>query len=83
MKPVSREKIVEWTENPVTLLFKAIAEKERKEYEGAKGLDCFTPFDPQKTQELLATMNGCVDTWDLVIAALEGEGIMDDEEDDE
>ena len=82
MKPVSRVQIVEWTENPVTLLFKAIAEKEREEYEGSKGLDCFHPFDPQRTQEMFANLNGCVDTWDLVIAALEGEGIMDDEDEE-
>jgi len=81
MNRVSKKQILEWTENPVTEVFKLLAEKERDELEGSKGLNAFHPFRPERTQEILANLNGAVDTWDTVIAALEGEGIMEIDDD--
>jgi hypothetical protein len=80
---VTRKQIEEWIENPVTLAFKYVAEMERDEFVAAKGLRAFCPFDAQRTQEILANLNGATDTWDEVIAALEGDGLMDEREDDE
>jgi len=85
MKPeiqVTRKQVEEWVENPVTLAFKYVAEIERDEVLAARGLDAFHPFQAERTQEILAGLNGSVDAWDQVIAALEGEGLMSEEEDD-
>jgi hypothetical protein len=79
MSKVSRQQIEEWIENPVTLAFKATATYERDTTLAAKGLGAFHPFQPERTQEVLANLNGSVDAWDEVIAALEGEGLMSDE----
>jgi hypothetical protein len=80
--PVTRKQVEEWIENPVTLAFKYVATVERDEVLAAKGLGAYHPFQPQRTQEVLANLNGAADTWDEVIAALEGEGLMDEQEDD-
>jgi hypothetical protein len=80
---LTQDQIDEWAENPVTLAFKEIAEEERESTYQAIGVDCYHVYEPQKTQEVLANLNGAVDTWDLVIAALEGEGLLSMEEDDD
>ena len=71
---VSKQQIEEWIENPVTIAFRQIAEYERDQLISAKGVDAYHPYEPQKTQEILANLNGAVDTWEFVIEALEGEG---------
>lgn len=76
---VSKQQIIEWIENPVTIAFKHIAKYERDELMNNRGVDAYHPFEPQKTQEILAGLNGAVDTWDFVIEALEGEGWDEDE----
>jgi hypothetical protein len=72
--PISKQQIEEWIENPVTIAFKHVAEYERDELMAGRGVDVYHPFEPTKTQEILAGLNGAVDTWDFVIGALEGEG---------
>ena len=80
---VTQEMIRDWTENPVTLYLREIAEEERDAMIGAIGIDAYHVYEPQKTQEILANLNGAVDTWDVVIEALEGEGILSIEEEED
>ena len=82
---VTDQQVQEWAKDPVTLLFKQRATIERDETLVAKGLGAFHPFEPQRTQEVLAGLNGAWDAWDEVIDALEAGGIMEelDEDSDE
>lgn len=69
-----KDQILEWAENPVTIYFKSLVEKEIKYFEEAgRSTHVFHPFEPQKTQEILASVNAAVDTWEQVIQALEGD----------
>jgi hypothetical protein len=76
-QPPSQQQIEEWIENPITIWMKAWAEFELNDINGAKSLDAFHPFNAERTQEVFASLNGCAETWELVIAALEGEGAME------
>ena len=80
--PVTTDQVNEWFENPVTLAFLYQTRVEREEITEIKGLNAFHPFQPERTQEVLANLNGYADALDRQIAALEGEGFMneDDEE---
>ena len=80
---VTREQVLEWLENPVTLVFKEFARQELENTITAKGLDAFTPFDAYKTQEILANLNGARDVWEDVTEALNGEGLAFEEDLDE
>jgi len=71
---ITKQQLEEWIENPVTIFFRQWAEEEKESCEMASGIDVYHVYQPQRTQEILAGLNGCVDTWDLVIAALEGDG---------
>lgn len=78
------EQIEEWRESPVTrALFKHVHE-EIAMISGAMG-EAFTPFDPQRTQEIMAGLNGSRDTWLFVSDLLEGDWSLfeKDEESDE
>jgi hypothetical protein len=75
----------EWIENPVTIafLYQTWVEREeivemKGEIVEMKGLNAFHPFQPERTQEVLANLNGYADALDRQIAALE-EGWIDDD----
>jgi hypothetical protein len=73
MKP-QKAQITEWTENPVTLYLKEKVEEEIEMLEGAaRTSNVYKPFEPEKTQELLATLNAAIDGWELVLEALNGD----------
>lgn len=76
--PVSREQVLEWCENPVTLRMKYLAHQQVEDFE-TRNTEVFYPFEPQKTQEVLAGINACVDTWEDVVETLEGQGVWLDE----
>ena len=78
-RPVTPEQVNEWLEGPVAQRFLYLTIIEREETLAAKGLDAFCPFDAQKTQELLANLNGYVDALDRQIAALQGEGFLNED----
>ena len=80
---VSRQQVEEWVENPVTIAFKALTEIERDDILNARGIDAFHPFDAQRTQEVLANLNGYADALDRQLAALEGEGLFDESDREE
>ena len=70
---INKQQFQEWTENPITELIREAFEKERDEISQSRGLDAFSPFEPQKTQEILANLNGFVDAMDVVIDVMEGD----------
>jgi hypothetical protein len=70
---INKQQFQEWTENPITELIRESFEKERDEIAQSRGLDAFSPFEPQKTQEILANLNGFVDAMDVTIAVLGGD----------
>ncbi len=80
--PIKPQQLEEWTENPVTILFRETLERERDDIAQSRGLDAFTPFEPHKTQEILANLNGFVDAMDVVIGALDGDWTSLEEEEE-
>jgi len=76
---VTRKQVLDWIENPVTLAFRENAKLELSETIQAKGLDAYHAFQPEKTQEVLAGLNGAEEVWQMIVEALEGEGIMGEE----
>jgi len=81
MHKPSKEQIMEWTESPVTIELKTLLLVERREAREARSVDAYHPFQPQRTQEVLANLNGAIESLDLVIAALDGEGLLEIEDD--
>ena len=83
---VSKNQVVEWIENPVTIALKEYVETELQETLHLKGLDAFHPFQPERTQEILANLNGMKDAWEVIRDALsvadELEELLEGEEDD-
>ena len=70
-------------ENPITELLKQYLTEERKSMQESKGLNAIHPFEPQRTQELLSNLNGYVDALDVVIDTLDGEGLFNEEDDEQ
>lgn len=72
MQQCNREQILEWAESPVTLTLLEIVKQEVTEFEEAKK-DAFAPFDPQRTQEILAGINGAQDSWEMIAPLLQAD----------
>ena len=69
-----RKQIEEWTENPVTEYLRDKVKEEIELLEVAcRTSNVYKPFEPEKTQELLATLNAAIDGWELVLEALNGD----------
>lgn len=68
-----KEQILDWMDNPVTLKFLGLCEQEVEELNSVKGPDAYHPYEPQKTQEVMANLNGAIEALDRVIASLVGE----------
>jgi len=76
---ISPEMMSEWVESlitqelrthfasQITLLKESMAE-------------AYAPYEPQRTQEILANLNGAQDTWELALEALDGDWSYFDEE---
>lgn len=79
MRKPSKNQIQEWTENPVTLYFKQIVDEERRFFQEGRSVDSYHAFEPHKTQEVLANLNGSVDSLSWVIRLVEGDLGEDDE----
>lgn len=75
--------LTEWRESPVTLELKRLVELQVEEIRESKG-DAYHAFDPQRTQEILAQLDGAQDTWGIVAEQiLDGDFSYVMEEDDE
>ena len=81
-RQINKQQLEEWTENPITELFREILEQERDEMMEARGLQAFQPFQPQRTQEVLSNLNGFVDALDVVIESLSGDWTQWEEDDE-
>jgi len=71
---VTDQQITEWTENPVTLAFKDLADEAISILIASKE-NCYHQFQPEKTHEVMAVLHTAQDTWETVINSLEGEGL--------
>ena len=72
-RPRTQEEIAEWSESLVTEYVLSIFERKRDLLEKVGSTDVYHPFDPQRTQEVLASRNAAIDTWEEAISALKGE----------
>ena len=77
-----QEQVQEWTENPVTVALRDHIDSLIQELQAAKG-DAYHPFQPERTQEILAGLNGAVDTWEIALEALAGDWAYFEEEENE
>jgi len=65
------EQIEQWAQSPVNeVLIKAIT---RHLEELRVGTDAYHPFEPYKTQEIMAGLNGSIETWEIVVGLLQGD----------
>ena len=78
---ISQQQRDEWADSLVTKELKRLIEKYLNEYIGE--IDAFQPFEPNKTQELLAGINGSIDTWEDIIELLAGNWELVDEEEED
>lgn len=79
---VTNEQIEEWKDSHVVRTLLAFVEAEIEALESARGVTVYHPFEPQKTQEVLAGLNGAYDTWHIVANLLQGDWSHFEEEDD-
>ena len=69
------EEIKEWAEHPITKLLDGCIENYIEELRYASG-DSYAPFEPQRTQEIMANLNGSIDTLEYFREALQGDWSM-------
>lgn len=69
---MKKEEIQEWAQNPITIELKSYIVNELKSLQAGQA-DAYHPFEPQKTQEILANLNGARDTWEIIGSLLSGE----------
>ena len=81
-EPLNPKQIAEWTENPVTELFLSLVKRQLEELKEAKS-DAFHPFEPQKTQETMAQIEGAIDSWEIVADILTGDWTYLEEDDEQ
>jgi hypothetical protein len=79
---LKKEQLKEWSESPVTLELKDLVKQQVEEIKLSKA-DAFHPFDPQRTQETMAQLDGAQDTWEILVQILEGDFSYFMEEDSE
>ena len=77
MQKITKEQALEWLENPVTIAFRKLAEWEIKGIQEVRGIQAFHPFEPQKTQEIMANLNGALDTWEYILESLSPDAVSE------
>jgi len=70
-KKIALEQVNEWAQGPINQTLTQYIRRYIEELQ--VGLDAYTPYQPHKTQEILANLNGSVDTWEAVIEILNGD----------
>ncbi len=70
---VTEEMIRDWADSSVTKNLLELVGEQIANLESGKGVTCYHPFEPQRTQEVLAGLNGSVDTWSIVQELLGGD----------
>ena len=82
-QPPSREQIVEWTENPVTIALKEQAALELEEIQKTSPTDCLFPGKPHKSHENLVELEVRERIWENWVALLDGDWAYFEEDEDE
>lgn len=70
---VTEEMIRDWADSSVTKNLLELVGEQITDLESGEGVICYHPFEPQRTQEVLAGLNGAVDTWSIVQELLGGD----------
>jgi len=84
MQAPPRKQILEWTESDVTRYLKYLVDEEVKLLEeGGRTTHVYHPFEPHKTQEIIAGVNAAIDTFEDIAEALIGEGMLNEGSEDE
>ena len=76
---MKQEQLTEWAEHEITQALRAAIGRELADIQASKG-QAYHPFDPGKTQEILAGLNGAEDTWTIIADLLEGDWTSIEEE---
>ena len=82
-KPIDRQQIEDWQENPVTEALRDLVNGEFKEIQEATVTSCLFRGDPQKTQENLIELEARESIWELWDALLSGDWTYFEEGEDE
>ena len=69
---MSEQQKKEWADNPTNEYLVDLIEKYVLYLDHTKGLEAYHPGEPQKTQELLAALNGEASAWGEAIEVLKG-----------
>lgn len=77
---MNREQVEEWSQGPVNETLIRFIENYIEELR--VGTDAYHPFEPYKTQEILAGLNGTIDTWEVVVELLKGDWAFMEEDDE-
>jgi len=77
----SQEQIKEWLESPVNEYLTGLISTHIENFND--GVDSYHPFEPQKTQEILAGLNGALGAWEDILDVLEGDWTAVEEDEDE
>ena len=80
---LTQEQIQEWVDSPVTETLKKEVASYIEELNVGKGPNCYVPYEPQKTQDNLSTLIGQIGAWEIVVAVLDGDWSIFEEEEDE
>jgi len=81
---ITRESLLEWTNNPVTEHLKELIDSYTEDLISAKGTNCYTFGEPHKTQDTIAQLVGQAIAWQQVAGVLEGDWeVFSKGEDDE
>lgn len=83
MKHLSKKQILEWADSPVNSYLIKLIEKYCLYLDEQRGINAYCPGEPQKTQEILAKLNGEFTAWGDAVDLLKGDLslVMEDEED--
>ena len=81
-KQISKQQVLEWTENPVTISLKLFVEKELEDIKQTSITECLCYSEPQKTQENLVELEARERVWADLAALLGGDWTYFEEDDD-
>jgi len=80
---MQQEQIDEWKSSPVTEKLRDLIAKQIEFLSATSVREVFTPFDAQRTHEVLCSLNAAVDTWEIALEALNGDWAFFEEDEDE
>lgn len=80
---IKTEQVTEWTENPVTIALKELAESELQDIQDTPLTDCLISGHPDKTFENLIELEARERVWESWVAILSGDWDYFVEEEDE